>query len=99
MAHLHVEISGLNPPLETLPLAGALVQERIDLDELQGYAVPTLLIVGEVDALFSPDALREVASYIPGADTCVIAGSGHSSYFEDPETFNRVIEGFIARHD
>jgi pimeloyl-ACP methyl ester carboxylesterase len=98
MAQLYAEISGLNPPLETLPLAGALVQERVDVDELRTYAVPTLVIVGERDALFSSDSLQEVAALIPGAEACVIPGVGHSSYFEDPETFNRIVGGFISQH-
>jgi pimeloyl-ACP methyl ester carboxylesterase len=99
MAHLYVEISGLNPALETLPLAGALVQERVDLDELRSFTVPTLVISGERDALFSPDSLREVAALIPGANAYVIPEAGHSSYFESPETFNRVVEDFISQHD
>ncbi len=98
MAHLYVEISGLNPALETLPLAGALVQERVDLDELRSFTVPTLVISGERDALFSPDSLREVAALIPGANAYVIPEAGHSSYFESPETFNRVVEDFISSH-
>jgi pimeloyl-ACP methyl ester carboxylesterase len=98
MAHLYVEISGLNPALETLPLAGALVQERVDLDELLSFTVPTLVISGERDALFSPDSLREVAALIPGANAYVIPEAGHSSYFENPEAFNRVVENFVGRH-
>jgi pimeloyl-ACP methyl ester carboxylesterase len=98
MAHLYVEISGLNPALETLPLAGALVQERVDLDELRSFAVPTLVISGEQDVLFSPDSLREVAALIPGANSYVIPEAGHSSYFENPEAFNRVVENFVGRH-
>jgi pimeloyl-ACP methyl ester carboxylesterase len=98
MTHLYAEISGLNPPLEMTPIASALVQERVDVDELEGFAVPTLVIAGELDALFPPDALRQVAELIPGARVQVVPGVGHSSYFEDPGTFNRLVADFVEQH-
>jgi pimeloyl-ACP methyl ester carboxylesterase len=60
--------------------------------------VPTLLVTGDAD-LFSPPALiRMVAAQIPGSEVVVIPGAGHSSYWEQPATFNRAVLEFLARH-
>ena len=55
-------------------------------------------MASEHDALFPPEAIREVASLIPGAELREIAGSGHSPYFEVPEVFNRIVDDFVGKH-
>jgi pimeloyl-ACP methyl ester carboxylesterase len=40
--------------------------------------------------------MEEVAAAIPGARLEVIPGVGHSTYFEAPEIFNRVVDDFLA---
>lgn len=56
------------------------------------------MISGEDDALFPTQAIREVADLIPGAELQTILESGHSPYYEVPETFNRIVDEFLARH-
>jgi pimeloyl-ACP methyl ester carboxylesterase len=65
---------------------------------LRRLQVPTLLITGEAD-LYSPPALiRMVAAQIPGSEVAIIREAGHSSYWEQPEAFNRTVLDFLARH-
>jgi pimeloyl-ACP methyl ester carboxylesterase len=70
----------------------------IDPASLADHSIPTLVVASEHDALFPPEAIREVASLIPGAELREIAGSGHSPYFEVPAVFNRIVDDFVARH-
>ena len=49
-------------------------------------------------AIREPNALREVAACIPGAELREFAGAGHSVYYEEPEAFNRVVGDFVARY-
>jgi pimeloyl-ACP methyl ester carboxylesterase len=37
-------------------------------------------------------------SRIKGARTVVIAGAGHSAYWEQPEVFNRTVLDFLSQH-
>jgi len=65
---------------------------------LKRLAVPTLLITGEAD-LYSPPALiRMVAAQIPNSEVAIMREAGHSSYWEQPEAFNRAVLDFVARH-
>jgi 3-oxoadipate enol-lactonase len=95
-AFLYTQIAALNPP-DTLPAIlpklGAL---RVDPARLGDFSVPTLLAVGTDDGFFSVAGLREVAAAIPGARLEVLEGLGHSAYFEAPDTFNRLVDSFLA---
>ncbi len=65
---------------------------------LKRLSVPTLLITGEAD-LYSPPALiRMVAAQIPNSEVVIVREAGHSSYWEQPEAFNRAVLDFLARH-
>jgi pimeloyl-ACP methyl ester carboxylesterase len=65
---------------------------------LKRLSVPTLLITGEAD-LYSPPALiRMVAAQIPSSEVVIVREAGHSSYWEQPEAFNRAVLDFLARH-
>jgi pimeloyl-ACP methyl ester carboxylesterase len=65
---------------------------------LKRLSVPTLLITGEAD-LYSPPALiRMVSAQIPDSEVVIVREAGHSSYWEQPEAFNRAVLDFLARH-
>ena len=61
--------------------------------------MPTLCVVGDRDRLFPPAAVRAVSDMLPDSRLVEIAGAGHSPYFEDPATWNAVVEGFLASLD
>jgi pimeloyl-ACP methyl ester carboxylesterase len=65
---------------------------------LQGMKVPTLLITGDADLIWPPPLLRLFARNIPNNETAVVAEAGHSTYWEQPEVFNRIILDFTGRH-
>ncbi|MFI5317208.1 MAG: alpha/beta fold hydrolase [Myxococcota bacterium] len=95
LALLYDQISALNPGLPRAGLA-TLAESRIEAAELVGYRVPTLMISGEHDQLFPPDALKEAAAQIPGCRLVSFPGAGHSPYFEDAPRFNRLVAEFLA---
>ena len=69
---------------------------RLDsTDLLAGIQVPTLVIVGEQDALTPPDVARAYAQQIPNAQLVVIPHAGHISNMEQPEAFLLAVRGFL----
>ena len=58
---------------------------------------PTLLLTGESDLYTPPALLRMQAQHMPHAEVATIAEAGHSPYWEQPEAFNRLLLGFLAR--
>jgi 3-oxoadipate enol-lactonase len=65
---------------------------------LPRIAVPTLVIVGEDDALTTPAMADELVAAIPGAQKVTIRAAGHLSNIEQPAQFNRALEEFLKRH-
>jgi long-chain acyl-CoA synthetase len=58
--------------------------------------VPTLVILGQRDLLFRPEAYRRVAQLIPGAQEITIPVSKHQVMVERPDAVNRAIARFIG---
>jgi pimeloyl-ACP methyl ester carboxylesterase len=65
---------------------------------LETVKVPTLLLTGGADMYAPPPLLRLFAARIKGAESVVVPEAGHSSYWEQPEVFNRTILDFIRKH-
>jgi 3-oxoadipate enol-lactonase len=63
---------------------------------LQGISVPTLVVVGEHDALTPPDAARRLQKAIPGARLVVVPGAGHLTSLEAPDAFNGALVEFLS---
>lgn len=66
------------------------------LPGLAGIAVPTTVVIGELDEVCPPDLQHEVASNIPGAVTQVITGAGHMSPLEAPEQVAQVLRTWLS---
>jgi 3-oxoadipate enol-lactonase len=65
-------------------------------DVLRGLSTPTLFIVGGEDTTY-PFFLSEVlASLMPTAKVDLVPESGHSVYFQRAETFNQLVDRFLA---
>lgn len=64
-------------------------------DLLSTITCPTLVIVGEHDALTPPAIARAYAAKIPGAQLVVIPQSGHLSNLEQPAAFQQAISSFL----
>ena len=81
-------------------IAAALVAlaGRTDTTEsLPKIRVPTLVIVGEKDALTPPADSRALAAAIPGARLVEIPGAGHFSNLQAPAAFNEALLAFLRR--
>ena len=66
--------------------------------KLETLKVPTLLITGAADLVTPPSIMRMIARHIPDNEVVIVAESGHSPYWEQPEYFNRTVIDFIRRH-
>ncbi|MCX7750276.1 MAG: alpha/beta hydrolase [Candidatus Bipolaricaulota bacterium] len=67
-------------------------------EELGRVRVPTLVLVGEEDALKPPRHAEALARGIRGAEFLVVPGAGHALCLERPGEFNTVLLGFLAKH-
>ena len=58
---------------------------------------PTLLVWGDADALVSADMQDELAERIPGAESVVYPGVGHTPRWERPSCFASDVAAFVER--
>ena len=65
--------------------------------ELASIAVPTLVIVGEDDALSPPEVARAMHEALPGAHLAVLPRAGHLSNLEAPDEFNAAVMELLDR--
>jgi 3-oxoadipate enol-lactonase len=81
---------------EGIATALAAMASRPDMTEaLSSIQVPTLVVVGEEDAISSVDEMRGIAARINGAEFVVIRGAGHMSPLESPAEFNSALQRFL----
>jgi len=71
------------------------VNSRGPLAGLEALDVPTRVWVGRDDAATPPAKAEDVARRIPGATLHRIAGAGHLSAMEEPETVGRELLDFL----
>lgn len=82
---------------EGVAFALTAMRDRPDRTPLLAtITAPTLVLVGEHDAITPPDEMRAMAGRIPGAQFAVIEGAGHLANIEQPARFNAPFEAFIA---
>lgn len=80
-------------------VAGALEAMMMRPDstaDLAGIDVPTLVVVGEEDAITPVKEARAMHEKIPGSSLQVIASAGHLSSMERPASFNHVLTEFVS---
>jgi pimeloyl-ACP methyl ester carboxylesterase len=96
-----LELSRISPALPagtTAPRTPPLKPENaVTWARLQQLRLPTLLLTGDADLYAPPSVLRMFSARMPHAETAVIAETGHSSYWEKPEEFNRTVLEFLGR--
>lgn len=73
---------------------GAGVAESL-WDELSGFAVPTLLLAGELDEKYCR-IVGETAAFVPGAKLVVVPDAGHAVHFERPDTWLEHVQSFLG---
>jgi pimeloyl-ACP methyl ester carboxylesterase len=65
--------------------------------ELAQISLPTLVIVGEHDAISTVDEMRGIAKAIANAEFVIVPNAGHMSPLENPQGFNEALEQFLTR--
>lgn len=63
---------------------------------LAGIGCPTVVVVGEEDAITGVDVARRLHERIPHAELATIPGAGHLPALERPHEFNTVVGRFLA---
>lgn len=91
---LYQQISALNVhvPSDLLPKLTAM---RHRVDALVERRLPTMLLVGEEDALTPAKTMQLMTRQIPHARFVKVPDAGHSVYFERPDDFNRIVLEFL----
>lgn len=90
--------------LEELALPNGRVRQPavndLSWDAFESIRTPTLLMTADADTYMPPTRLLELAGHMSGADpeVAIFSESGHSSYWEQPEAFNKVLIEFLLRH-
>jgi pimeloyl-ACP methyl ester carboxylesterase len=98
LAYLYRQISSMGDKPDDAEVMSMLGAMRAPLEALPAMDLPVLLVVGEDDKLCPPAAMGYVAGRIPGSTLEVVAGAGHSPYFECPEGWLAVVAPFLRRH-
>ena len=87
------------PAPSVSPTAARRVLPQVDghvIEALPSIAVPTLVVVGELDEAFLAGS-RYMTEKMPDAELAVIAGAGHAPPVTHPAEFNAVLRAFLAR--
>ncbi len=63
---------------------------------LREIDTPTLIVWGEKDALIPVRYARKFQKEIKGSQLAIIKNSGHTPYFERPETFSNIVLEFLT---
>ncbi len=96
LAYLYQQLGSFGEPPSTASMFRILGDTIYPHDELKRLTFPILCIVGSEDKLILPAWVRQIATMLPSAQFVEISGAGHSAYFEDPTTWNRVVLDFLA---
>lgn len=93
---LYRQINTLNPPRPRGFLGRPPPSYRGSMHEaLVALGIPVQFIVGEYDMITSPELVREASGLVAGSSYHVVAGAGHSAYFENAAEWNRVVLNFL----
>ena len=86
-----------NSPLGICGALLALASRTETTESLYSIKVPTLILVGEHDALTPPSASQEMRNKIPNSEIHVIPNAAHMSNLENSEEFNKHLLDFLDR--
>ncbi len=74
----------------------AIIRRVDSLPFLPAISVPTLVLVGDSDALTPPSRAREMVAAIPNAQLVVVPQCGHVSTLEQPELVNHALSAWLT---
>ncbi len=73
----------------------AMKNRRDSSDLLGAIDIPTLIVVGEHDAVTPVEVARAMHDGVRGSRLVVIEGAGHISNLESPAAFNAALKSFV----
>ena len=74
------------------------LKNMITFARLETITTPALLLTGDADMIAPPPVLRMFARHMKHAETLIVREAGHSTYWEQPDAFNRAVLSFIRKH-
>jgi pimeloyl-ACP methyl ester carboxylesterase len=77
-------------------LAGSLAEDQFENEKLHHLDVPTLIVWGRDDRLFSLDEARSYAKAIHGSKLVVVEQCGHIPQLEKSADFNKALLDFLG---
>ena len=89
------EIMEACPPATIVNALMAMRDRKDHSSNLPSIALPTLILVGEADAITPPKMAEAMKAGIPRAELHVIRGAGHMSPMEQPQQVNQAMRGFL----
>jgi len=84
-------------PLSICGTLLALAARTDTTQALAGIKVPTLILVGEHDALTPPSASQSMHSHIKGSEIHIVPKAAHMSNMENPTYFNDKLLAFLKK--
>ncbi len=97
LTFLFGSIGRVNPVMPLSAVSGLFRNpagpQAADLAKLD---VPTLFVVGEEDLIFPVRVIEAAHRLVPGSRLEVVPGAAHSTHFEQPRVFNRLLAGFLG---
>ena len=83
-------------PPKTIEHALLAMRDRPDQTaSLGSVSVPTLIIVGDTDAITPPSVAQSMHDRIPASQLAIIRGAGHMTPMEQPAQVNQAIRQFM----
>ena len=92
-----VELERISRP-EGPPAPAQAMRNRVTFAALEQISTPTLLLTGGADLFAPPPLLKLFSARIKRSESVVVPEAGHSSYWEQPEVFNRAVLRFLGKH-
>ncbi|HET9335961.1 MAG TPA: alpha/beta fold hydrolase [Sphingomicrobium sp.] len=94
LAEVVETMSRIDPAAYRLGAAAVWLADQ--RDRVAAIDLPTLVLVGEEDAITPPQLSEELRGMIPRSRLERIAAAGHLANAEQPQAFNRAIESFLS---
>jgi 2-hydroxy-6-oxonona-2,4-dienedioate hydrolase len=88
-------VNDRNKLIKTLAIAKSAIRHNManDLPQMQ---VPTCIIWGKNDTVTPPEVADEFKALLPDSDLFWIDKCGHAAMMEHPETFNQILNDWLA---
>jgi pimeloyl-ACP methyl ester carboxylesterase len=74
------------------------MRNRLIFSLVESIQSPALLLTGGADLYAPPAVMALFAARIGNSESLVVPDAGHSTYWEQPEIFNRAVLNFIGKH-